>query len=272
MPRSSANRQLWPYISQPMNAIDVLAIMPAYVEWLMGNGSGSFAVLRILRMARIFRVLKVGGAAKNLSLVFEGLRQSKTGLILLIYLVLIFMVIMSSVIYMVEGGEGTPFPSIPSTFWFTIVTMTSVGYGDIYPATSAGHFFGCIIMLSGILTLAVPITLIGNKFHAVWIAEKQKDRKKAMMIEMQAGGHEAGGPEGGDGGQGVVTEVALNSRVRTAVVMLQHSGRSTRDPRFMQAIDALADLFPECFPEKGGRSKSEQLPPEPGSPTAVDET
>ena len=86
------------------------ALMLEYSKWLMGNGSGSFAVLRILRMARIFRVLKVGGAAKNLSLVFEGLRQSKTGLILLIYLVLIFMVIMSSVIYMVEGGEEHPHP------------------------------------------------------------------------------------------------------------------------------------------------------------------
>ena len=89
---------------------------------------------------------------------------------------------MSSVMYMIEGpeslGSDSAFPDIPSTFWFTIVTMTSVGYGDIYPATDLGHFVGCIIMLSGILTLAVPITLIGNKFHAVWIEEKIKEKRQ----------------------------------------------------------------------------------------------
>lgn len=245
-----------------MNIVDVMAIMPAYIEWLLGNGSGSFAVLRILRMARIFRVLKVGSAAKNLALVAEGLRQSKTGLILLVYLVLIFMVIMSSVMYMIEGpgrmGPDSPFPDIPSTFWFTIVTMTSVGYGDIYPGTELGHFVGCIIMLSGILTLAVPITLIGNKFHAVWIAEKQKERKKNMMLEMQKGETKDEGEEGDrGGGRNVVTQSALNSRVRTAVLMLQHSGRATKDPRFQQAVQVLLAELPDEGAGAGAAASTE---------------
>jgi len=235
-----------------MNIVDVMAILPAYIEWLMGGGAGSFAVLRILRMARIFRVLKVGSAAKNLALVAKGMQQSKSGLILLVYLVLIFMVVMSSVMYMIEGpeslGSDSAFPDIPSTFWFTIVTMTSVGYGDIYPATDLGHFVGCIIMLSGILTLAVPITLIGNKFHAVWIEEKIKEKKHQKMVSMKELQREdddgANTPGGGKGG--AVTQSALNSRIRTAVLMLQHSWRATKDPRFQQAFEILlADLADE---------------------------
>jgi hypothetical protein len=244
----------WPAFSrsvvvcvQPMNLIDVFAILPAYIEWLLGGGSGSFAVLRILRLARIFRVLKVGSAAKNLALVAKGLARSKSGLYLLVYLVLIFMIVMSSVMYMIEGpanlGDASSFPDIPSTFWFTIVTMTSVGYGDIYPATDLGHFVGCIIMLSGILTLAVPITLIGNKFHTVWIQEKQKDRKKKLMMDMQKGSENPDGTPAGPGVAGAVTQSALNTRIRTAVLVLQHSWRATKDPRFRAAYEILlADL------------------------------
>ena len=234
--------------AQPMNLIDVFAIAPAYIEWLMGGGTGSFAVLRILRLARIFRVLKVGSAAKNLALVAKGMQQSKSGLYLLVYLVLIFMVVMSSVIYMIEGpasvGDASSFPDIPSTFWFTIVTMTSVGYGDIYPATDLGHFVGCIIMLSGILTLAVPITLIGNKFHAVWIAEKQKERKQKLMMSMQQGGEQQEAA-GTNAGSARVTNSALNTRISTAILLLQHSWRATKDPRFKQAWEVLAADLPD---------------------------
>ena len=233
-----------------MNLIDVFAILPAYIEWLLGGGSGSFAVLRILRLARIFRVLKVGSAAKNLALVAKGMQQSKTGLVLLVYLVLIFMIVMSSVMYMIEGpanlGDASSFPDIPSTFWFTIVTMTSVGYGDIYPATDLGHFVGCIIMLSGILTLAVPITLIGNKFHSVWIQEKQKDRKKKLMLDMQKGSDIADGEPAGPGITGVATQSALNTRIRTAVLVLQHSWRATKDPRFKAAYEILLAELPDA--------------------------
>lgn len=254
-----------------MNLIDVFAILPAYIEWLVGAGSGSFAVLRILRLARIFRVLKVGSAAKNLALVGRGMQQSKSGLYLLVYLVLIFMVVMSSIMYMIEGpanlGDSSAFPDIPSTFWFTIVTMTSVGYGDIYPATDLGHFVGCLIMLSGILTLAVPITLIGSKFNSVWVEEKQKDRKQKLMLQMQTGGESAGKVDApSSSARRTATQSALNARIRTAALLLQHSWRATKDPRFKAACDI---LLADTRPAEGSRT-GEGVEPEGLGPVTDD--
>ena len=183
-----------------MNLVDFCAIAPAYVELVFQGEGGGFAVLRILRLARIFRVVKVGSFAENLALVLEALRRSKSGLLLLVYLVLIFMVIMSSILYMVEDGDpDTSFVTIPDTFWCTIVTMTSVGYGDMYPITDAGRAVGSFIMLSGILTLAVPITLIGNNFQDVWVAAKKKKEKGKMIAMLAQGADGDGAPDNIDG-------------------------------------------------------------------------
>ena len=188
--RPARNKGFWSYFFEFMNLIDFFAVAPWYVELAFNAEGGGFAVLRILRLARIFRIVKVGTFKENLDLVIESLRRSKAGLLLLVYLVLIFMVIMSSILYMVEEEEEeTAFtvqthppacPSlfaepwrcidwelssrsmlvlpqdIPTTFWCTIVTMTSVGYGDMYPTSDFGRFVGSFIMLSGILTLAGP--------------------------------------------------------------------------------------------------------------------
>lgn len=177
------------YVLQAMNIVDFVAILPAYLGILFeGSSGGGLAVLRILRMARILRMIKVGSYAENLALVLEGMKRSKTGLLLMVYLVSIFMIIMASLLYQIEGDpstvDGSPgvFVSIPHTFWCIIVTMTSVGYGDMYPTSDLGRAVTSFVMLTGILTLAVPITLIGNRFNDVWLESKQ-EKKKAEMVE-----------------------------------------------------------------------------------------
>jgi hypothetical protein len=307
--RPYVDKGIWSYVSQPLNVVDICAILPGYIEAFFGVGAGSFAVLRILRLARIFRIIKMGSANQNLNIVFDGLNQSRNGLLLMVYLVLIFMVVMSSIMYMIEGGgtcnpdfDGTmeagsrgvcsgldnltcgntagcvvwdrevaytvgdtvsvtpaghcgltqaavdtcaenayesssvceaggycvykarTFEHIPATFWFTIVTMTSVGYGDMFPETDPGRFVASFIMLSGILTLAVPITLIGNKFHHVWVKEKQRRHKLARMKMMQQQQRLDGTPEG-LAAQTVASDKALDSRILTATLMLEASSR-----------------------------------------------
>jgi|EP01046_Picozoa_sp_COSAG06_P003606 voltage-gated potassium channel len=225
-----------PYTTEFMNLVDFCAIAPAYVELVFSGEGGGFAVLRILRLARIFRVIKVGTFKENLDLVVEALRRSKSGLLLLVYLVLIFMVIMSSILYMVEEEDpNTSFSDIPSTFWCTIVTMTSVGYGDMYPVSDLGRAVGSFIMLSGILTLAVPITLIGNNFQDVWVAAKKKKEKDKMIEQMAKGGKE----EEEEDEEDHHTNLEISTRLQTAIMMLEQSFKVTDHESFKQACEIL---------------------------------
>lgn len=259
--RPEEDQGLLSYIKQPMNMVDFFAILPTYVEAFLddGAGGGSMAVLRILRMARIIRVIKVGTFKENLILVAEGLRRSITGLILLVYLVLIFMVVMASVMYMLESdtepcevienrtaeenyrilGRGgcSTFIDIPHTFWFVIVTMTSVGYGDMFPYSDAGRAVGAIIMLSGILTLAVPITLISNKFNHVWLEAKTKKRKEQTIQHLITGS-----PTGEDDTKIEETADMMNSidtRTATVKLLLKQSYQVSSDDRFLSAVHLL---------------------------------
>ena len=218
--------------------VDLFAILPTYIEVALGGGGEGLAVLRILRMARIIRVVKVGTFKENLILVGEGLRRSVTGLLLLVYLVIIFMVVMSSVMFTLEH-EGQPdvFIDIPHTFWFTIVTMTSVGYGDMYPITATGRCIGAIIMLSGILTLAVPITLISNKFNAVWLEAKSRKRKEKTIYDLIHGVTDETQVVDEDDDTGKMS--AVNSRLFTANLLMKQSFEFTSDERFSCAMYAL---------------------------------
>jgi len=228
------------YATAFMNLVDFCAIAPAYVELVFQGEGGGFAVLRILRLARIFRVVKVGSFAENLALVLEALRRSKSGLLLLVYLVLIFMVIMSSILYMVEDGDpDTSFVTIPDTFWCTIVTMTSVGYGDMYPITDAGRAVGSFIMLSGILTLAVPITLIGNNFQDVWVAAKKKKEKGKMIAMLAQGADGDGAPDNIDGSR-KVSDMEISTRLQTAILVLEQSFDVTQHAAFEEALSILS--------------------------------
>ena len=223
------------YATQFMNLVDFCAIAPAYVELFLQGEGGGFAVLRILRLARIFRVIKVGTFKENLDLVVEALRRSKSGLLLLVYLVLIFMVIMSSILYMVEETDpNTSFSDIPSTFWCTIVTMTSVGYGDMYPVSDMGRAVGSVIMLSGILTLAVPITLIGNNFQDVWVAAKKKKEKEKMIEQMSKGGKKQEEDQ-----EDHHSTLEISTRLQTAIMMLEQSYKVTDHESFKSALGIL---------------------------------
>lgn len=177
-----------------------------------------------------------------MQLIASALMAAKNGLLLLLYLVLLFMVIMSTVMYTVEnplhGNPEADFVDIPTTFWFTVVTMTSVGYGDMSPITPLGRLVASCIMLSGILTLAVPITLIGNKFHQAWVAKRQEKKLAAQMERMQTGDWES---------EEVVnrlnrsTEVIATTRVNMALLFLKQSLSLTDDDRIRRAIAVLEE-------------------------------
>ena len=253
------------YLMSPMNIVDLVAILPAYLEIVIGDSSGGgLAVLRILRMARIFRMIKVGSYKENLEIVLEGLKRSRTGLLLMVYLVIIFMIVMASLLYMVEGDPDTEdsssgvFVSIPHTFWCIIVTMSSVGYGDMYPTSDSGRAIGSFVMLTGILTLAVPITLIGNRFNDVWLESKQTKKKKEMFEKMKHGvddrkpgsktteGEATKNPlsdadtdESAQAEAEKVVKKKLKTSLYVAKVVLEDCLKLTEDARFKIALEAI---------------------------------
>ena len=156
------------YLVQPLNLIDFFSILPWYVQQLVGTG-GSMAILRVLRMARVFRVMKVGGMRDEMVMFSRGVQEAMAGLTLLLFLLVIYLVLFGALMHTLEYDshreiDKAGFESIPASIWFVVATLTTVGYGDVFPLTWQGKIMGSLCMLSGILVLALPIVLVGNAF------------------------------------------------------------------------------------------------------------
>ena len=156
------------YLMQPLNLIDVFSILPWYLQQLVGTG-GSMAILRVLRMARVFRVMKVGGMRDEMVMFSRGVQEAMAGLTLLLFLLVIYLVLFGALMHTLEYDshreiDKAGFESIPASIWFVVATLTTVGYGDVFPLTWQGKIMGSLCMLSGILVLALPIVLVGNAF------------------------------------------------------------------------------------------------------------
>mmetsp|Transcript_66304 Transcript_66304/g.153998 ORF Transcript_66304/g.153998 Transcript_66304/m.153998 type:complete len:770 (-) Transcript_66304:150-2459(-) len=186
------------FMTQPMNVIDIFVILPFYMEQLLGVAVSNFTVLRVLRLTRLFRLVKLGKYFEVLEIIVRVFRRStKMFYVLGVYLIL-GICFSSAAMYYVESGswdsesrsymrvshdgknETTPFISIPHSFWWCIVTFTTVGYGDVVPVTLLGKIVASCTMVAGILVLAMPISVISMNFTEVW-AEWNETRR--MEIE-----------------------------------------------------------------------------------------
>jgi voltage-gated potassium channel len=146
------------YATSFFGIVDLLAILPTYFSLLL-PGSQYFLVIRVLRLLRIFRVFKLVkyvGEARSLR---QALKASKRKIIVFVYTVLIVVVIFGSLMYVIEGEENG-FTSIPRSIYWSIVTLTTVGYGDISPVTPLGQALAAIIMILGYGIIAVPTGII----------------------------------------------------------------------------------------------------------------
>eukprot|EP01047_Picozoa_sp_COSAG01_P055344 COSAG01_NODE_6151_length_3822_cov_9.606769_2_plen_457_part_00 len=178
------------YAIKIMNLIDLMAIMPFYVELLLG-GHLELAFVRMLRMTRVFRVLKVGSFAHDLIIFVDGMSRASEALFLLSFLLLLYLCVFAALLYMVEydaqlecaecAADGFDcscpsvqgFTSIPTTWYFIIASMTTVGYGDMYPITIKGRLVCGLCMLCGIMVLALPMSIIGVAFEEAFEAAEQ---------------------------------------------------------------------------------------------------
>lgn len=137
--------------------IDLLAILPTYIGlFLVGSSFESLLVIRALRLLRVFRVLKMVSFLKHGKIIMLALKQSAPKILVFLFFILIIVMIFGSVMYVVEGATNDKFSSIPESIYWAIVTLTTVGYGDISPTTPLGKFLASSIMIIGYAIIAVP--------------------------------------------------------------------------------------------------------------------
>ena len=147
--------------------VDLLAILPTYVS-LLFFGSSYLLVVRVLRVLRIFRVLKLGHHTKEAVVLKNALYASRRKILVFLCVVLTLVVIIGALMYVIEEADNG-FTSIPLSVYWTIVTLTTVGYGDISPQSSAGQFLAAIVMILGYSIIAVPtgiVTVELSRAHA----------------------------------------------------------------------------------------------------------
>ncbi len=173
------------YVTSFFGIVDLLAILPTYFS-LLFPGSQYFLVIRVLRLLRIFRVLKLVqyvGEAKSLR---QALKASKRKIIVFVLTVLIVVIIFGSLMYVIEG-EKNGFTSIPRSIYWAIVTLTTVGYGDISPVTPIGQALAAIIMILGYGIIAVPTGIV----TAEMTFAKGKKISTQVCLECSAEGHDS---------------------------------------------------------------------------------
>ena len=151
----------WKYIFSFYGIIDLLSILPAYLS-LMLAGSHYLAVIRVFRLLRIFRVLKLARYVKAGNALMEALKNSRARITVFFEVVAAIVVLIGSVMYLVEGPENG-FDSIPRSIYWAVVTITTVGYGDIAPQTVIGQTLASLLMLTGYAIIAVPTGIITSE-------------------------------------------------------------------------------------------------------------
>jgi voltage-gated potassium channel len=147
------------YATSFFGVVDLLAILPTYISLILA-GAQALLVIRILRLLRIFRVFKLVRYMRQGRVILAAMRNSGPKIAVFILFVLLLVTIFGSIMYLVEGGTNEGFDSIPRSIYWAIVTLTTVGYGDISPVTSFGQFIAAAIMILGYSIIAVPTGIV----------------------------------------------------------------------------------------------------------------
>lgn len=151
-------KKSWKYMISMYGIIDLLSILPTYLGIFMTGGSSLMAI-RVLRLLRVFRVLKLVQFLNEANMLMDALKASRRKITVFVFGVLALTVILGTIMYLVEGSENG-FTSIPRSVYWAIVTLTTVGYGDIAPQTALGQTLASIIMILGYGVIAIPTGIV----------------------------------------------------------------------------------------------------------------
>lgn len=188
------------FIKSMLNIIDFVAILPFYLEVGLSGLSSKAArdalgFLRVVRFVRILRIFKLTRHFVGLRVLGHTLRASTNEFLLLIIFLALGVLIFATMIYYAErigakssdptGSNHTHFKNIPIGFWWAVVTMTTLGYGDMYPQTWSGMLVGALCALAGVLTIAMPVPVIVNNFgmyYSLAMAKQKLPKKKKKHV------------------------------------------------------------------------------------------
>jgi voltage-gated potassium channel len=163
--------------------IDLLSLLPTYLS-LFFAGSHYLMAIRALRLLRIFRIFELTQFLKESDNILKALRASRHKISVFLVFILLCVIIIGSIMYIVEGtADNTSFTSIPRSIYWAIVTITTVGYGDIAPQTSIGQLLAAFVMILGYAVIAVPTGIVSSEF----MKESEEQRKrKVSLVSTQA--------------------------------------------------------------------------------------
>ncbi|XP_013803256.2 potassium voltage-gated channel subfamily A member 5-like [Apteryx mantelli] len=235
-----------------MNIIDIVAIIPYFItlgtelaheqqqpETSSSNGGGgqqqamSLAILRVIRLVRVFRIFKLSRHSKGLQILGQTLKASMRELGLLIFFLFIGVILFSSTVYFAESDDPeSHFSSIPDAFWWAVVTMTTVGYGDMRPVTVGGKIVGSLCAIAGVLTIALPVPVIVSNFNYFYHRETDHEEQAILKDEHSSA-------QGSTVGGGAKRRSSKNS-LNKSVVHLENSEGFNNDTSSLEKTDIKA--------------------------------
>ena len=179
------------FMRAPVNIIDFVATLSFYLDFLLTRLKKENDILEFFSIIRIMRLFKLTRHSPGLKILIHTFKASAHELSLLIFFLIIGIVIFAALIYYAERIQYNPendFTSIPVGLWWAIVTMTTVGYGDMAPKTYVGMFVGALCALAGVLTIALPVPVIVSNFalfysHTQARAKLPKKRRRVLPVE-----------------------------------------------------------------------------------------
>jgi voltage-gated potassium channel len=173
------------YIRSFYGIVDLLSILPTYISYFF-PGANYLMVIRILRVLRIFRILKLMRYLSEANILLRSLKASRRKIFVFLFFVLALTTVFGSVVFIVEGPDNG-FTSIPKCIYWAIVTITTVGYGDITPQTPFGQAIAALAMITGYSVIAVPTGII----TAELASEMQRHKGAFVCKNCDRGGHDS---------------------------------------------------------------------------------
>lgn len=169
--RLISHKKPWQYIFSFYGIIDLISLLPMYLSFFI-TGSKFLSIIRILRLLRVFRILELAQFSDQANELKNAIYASKTKILVFIYFVLVSCVLMGALMYMIEPHDEA-FTSIPRSIYWCIVTLTTVGYGDVVPTSVLGQIVASMIMILGYGVIAVPTGIITSEYSRIKRTKEQ---------------------------------------------------------------------------------------------------